>query len=92
MEVLISLVTPSLKCRYITFRSRHLADLLSDYFDAAWHDAIVLKDIDTIRLDLLDEITQRMESMGPLAQSYRISSNSLSAVLTSASAGGLFAE
>ena len=64
MEVLISLVPPSLNCRYMTFRSRHLADLLSDYFDAAWQDAKVLKDIDTIRLDLLDEIEQRLESMG----------------------------
>jgi hypothetical protein len=64
MEVLISLVPPSLNCRYMTFRSRHLADLLSGYFDAAWQDAEVLKDIDTIRLDLLDEIEQRLESMG----------------------------
>lgn len=64
MEVLISLVPPSLNTRYMSFRNRYLADLLSDYFDAVWQDAIVLKGISTIKTELLDEITKRIESMG----------------------------
>jgi hypothetical protein len=32
---------------------------MSEYFEAAWRDAMVLKDIDTIRTDILEAIAKR---------------------------------
>lgn len=65
MEVLISL-TPltrsPLDSRYLSIKSGQLADIMSDYFEAAWRDAIVIKDIDIIRWDILKDIAQRLGS------------------------------
>jgi hypothetical protein len=44
----------------MTFKGKHLAGLMSDYFEAAWRDAIVLKDIDHLRVDVLDAISERL--------------------------------
>lgn len=64
-EVLISL-TPltrsPLDSRYLSIKSGQLADIMSDYFEAAWRDAIVLKDIDIIRWDILKDIAHRLGS------------------------------
>jgi hypothetical protein len=46
--------------RYMTFRSRQLADLMTDYFEAAWRGAIILKDFDLIKWDILDDIARRL--------------------------------
>jgi hypothetical protein len=35
---------------------------MSDYFEAAWRDAIVLKDIDVIRWDILKDIAHGLGS------------------------------
>jgi hypothetical protein len=62
IEVLISLhsQTGSLSdSRYMTFRSTQLAEILSDYFDIVWRDAILLKDTQEIRGELLRIIAER---------------------------------
>lgn len=63
VEVLISL-TPLTRSpvdsRYIAFRSGQLADLMTDYFEAAWRDAITLKDFDVIEWDILNDIARRL--------------------------------
>ena len=65
MEVLFSL-TPltgsASDSRYMTFKSRQLADLMSAYFEAAWRDAIVLKELDIIDWDILKSIAHRLGS------------------------------
>jgi hypothetical protein len=64
-EVLISL-TPltgtATDSRYMTFKNEQLASLMSDYFEAAWRDAIVLKDLGAIQWDRLKDIARRLGS------------------------------
>lgn len=65
IEVLISLTpltgSPS-DSRYVTFESEQLAGLMSDYFEAAWRDAIKLKDFGAIEWDTLRNIAHRLGS------------------------------
>jgi hypothetical protein len=62
-EVLIASPSPrggAFDSRYTSFRSRQLAEVLSHYFEVIWRDAMVLKDTQTIRLDLLEILAQRI--------------------------------
>ena len=43
----------------MTFRSRQLADLMTDYFEAAWRDAITLKDFEIIEWSTLNKIAKQ---------------------------------
>jgi len=62
-EVLIS-TTPEngsdLDGRYMSFRSRQLAEILSNYFETVWRGALVLKDTRDIKSDRLEAIAQRL--------------------------------
>lgn len=48
--------------RYMFFKNERLASLMSDYFEAAWRDAIILKDFGVIRWDILKDIARRLGS------------------------------
>jgi hypothetical protein len=45
---------------FMTFRSRALATIMSHYFEVIWHDAILLKDTDVVKRDLLDDIERKI--------------------------------
>ena len=64
-EIVVSLVpltgNPN-DSRYVFFRNEPLAKLMSDYFEAAWRDAIVLKDFGVIRWDHLRDIAHQLGS------------------------------
>jgi hypothetical protein len=64
-EILVSLVplTGNPKdSRYMFFKNEWLSRLMCDYFDAAWRDAIVLKDYEGVRWDRLRDIAHRLGS------------------------------
>jgi hypothetical protein len=65
-EILVSLVPLAGNnpkgSRFMFFKNERLAQLMSDYFDAAWSDAIVLKDFDGVQWDRLREIAHRLGS------------------------------
>ena len=46
----------------MTFKNKRLAGLMTDYFVAAWRDAIVLKDFGTTHWDRLKDIARRVGS------------------------------
>lgn len=64
-EVLVSLVpltgSPN-DSRYVFFKNEPLGKLMSDYFEAAWRDAIALKDFGVIRWDRLRDIAHQLGS------------------------------
>ena len=64
-EILVSLVpltgNPN-DSRYMFFKNERLARLMSEYFEAAWRDAIVLKNFGVIRWDRLKDIAHRLGS------------------------------
>jgi Domain of unknown function (DUF4062) len=64
-EILVSLVPLTgnpRDCRYMFFKNDRLSKLMCDYFDAAWRDAIVLKDYEDVRWDRLKDIAHRLGS------------------------------
>jgi hypothetical protein len=56
-EVLIS--SGVLDVKLMSFKSKHLVEIMSHYFDVVWRDAIVLKDTQTVDLDRLKEVARR---------------------------------
>ncbi len=68
IEVLISLHSqtgsPSDSC-YMTFRSTELAEILSDYFNVVWREAILLKDTQEIRHDRLEKVARKLAKDPP---------------------------
>jgi hypothetical protein len=63
-EVLISttpLTGSDLDGRYMSFRNRQLAEILSNYFESVWRGALVLKDTREIKSELLESIAQRLD-------------------------------
>jgi hypothetical protein len=46
----------------MTFKSKQLADLMSDYFEAAWRGATALKDFSGIEWGMLRDIAEKLGS------------------------------